>query len=438
MAFQSEIPARFAVGFVERGDADRLELTDPAERGAGRLILIVRRHKSRISSEWYVQWYRSGTKISTKLGAYPEKSLAVARREFRDVYAPQILKGIDPTGPRAWTRNSDGSLQALFEGYVASLKAQGKVGASRAWYMLLYPTSGAAFHLGGSRLAKDIKPEDITPLLGKIHARGKVVQANNMRAWIRDAFEWGLKAPNNYTLGEAGMNFQLTHNPAARIPTDKAAWRTRDRALSHDEFKAFWMWLEGRKGSLRYKSARALQIVMATGQRPSEILRLTRQSFNREEGTVEWPVTKNGRPHCIPLPRRALDILNEITPNEHGIFFSATFTPDSNSRTHVCETLVNKYVREEDVPHFTARDLRRTWKTLAGEAGLSKEIRDRLQNHSLQDISAKHYDRWTYLPEKRAAMEVWGAFMDEILSGELQGGTAETRSCPSLVDASES
>jgi hypothetical protein len=47
----------------------------------------------------------------------------------------------------------------------------------------------------------------------------------------------------------------------------------------------------------------------------------------------------------------------------------------------------------EVIPVVTNRDLRRTWKTLAGQAGLSKEIRDRLQNHTLQDVSSKGDDR---------------------------------------------
>jgi hypothetical protein len=33
-----------------------------------------------------------------------------------------------------------------------------------------------------------------------------------------------------------------------------------------------------------------------------------------------------------------------------------------------------------------------------GEAGGSKEISDRLQNHTLQDVSSKHYDLWSYMP----------------------------------------
>ena len=72
--------------------------------------------------------------------------------------------------------------------------------------------------------------------------------------------------------------------------------------------------------------------------------------------------------------------------------------------------------RQRDViPLVTNGDLRRTWKTLAGKAGVSKEIRDRIQNHALQDVSSKSYDRWTCLPEKRAATEQWNAFVTSLL-----------------------
>jgi integrase len=70
----------------------------------------------------------------------------------------------------------------------------------------------------------------------------------------------------------------------------------------------------------------------------------------------------------------------------------------------------------EVIPVVTNRDLRRTWKTLAGQAGISKEIRDRIQNHTLQDVSSKSYDRWNYMPEKRAAMKKWNSFVKAMLT----------------------
>ena len=70
----------------------------------------------------------------------------------------------------------------------------------------------------------------------------------------------------------------------------------------------------------------------------------------------------------------------------------------------------------EVIPLVTNRDLRRTWKTLAGKAGLSKEIRDRIQNHALHDVSSRSYDRWTYLPEKRAGMTKWDRYIRALLA----------------------
>jgi hypothetical protein len=78
--------------------------------------------------------------------------------------------------------------------------------------------------------------------------------------------------------------------------------------------------------------------------------------------------------------------------------------------------IVRRYVTETGARPFEARDIRRTWKTLAGAAGIFKETRDRLQNHALRDVSARHYDRWDYMPEKREAMRVWSQFLDQILT----------------------
>ena len=53
-----------------------------------------------------------------------------------------------------------------------------------------------------------------------------------------------------------------------------------------------------------------------------------------------------------------------------------------------------------------------------GESGLSKAIRDRLQGHALQDVSSKSYDRYSYLPEKREAVSVWDAFLQDVIAGK--------------------
>ena len=59
--------------------------------------------------------------------------------------------------------------------------------------------------------------------------------------------------------------------------------------------------------------------------------------------------------------------------------------------------------------------MRRTFKTLAGKAGLTQEIRDRLQNHARFDVSSRHYDRYSYMDEKREAMDIWDKFVRDMI-----------------------
>ena len=115
------------------------------------------------------------------------------------------------------------------------------------------------------------------------------------------------------------------------------------------------------------------------------------------------------------MPALAAVLIELIIPNQFGWYFPSAKDP---SKPVSAGTLYSFMWRQRDrnvIPLVTNRDLRRTWKTLAGKAGLSKEIRDRIQNHALQDVSSKSYDRWSYLPEKREGMERWNVFVAELL-----------------------
>jgi len=78
--------------------------------------------------------------------------------------------------------------------------------------------------------------------------------------------------------------------------------------------------------------------------------------------------------------------------------------------------VIKDFCKQKNISKFIARDIRRTFKTLAGKAGISKELRDRLQNHALKDVSTKHYDRYDYLAEKRQGMKVWNDYLDLIIN----------------------
>lgn len=117
----------------------------------------------------------------------------------------------------------------------------------------------------------------------------------------------------------------------------------------------------------------------------------------------------------MPVPSLAAELLDSIKPNEYGWLFPSAMDPSKPVSHGTLYSFMWRQRERNVIPVVTNRDLRRTWKTLAGKAGVSKGIRDRIQNHALQDVSSKSYDRWNYMPEKRAGMARWDRFVRALL-----------------------
>ncbi len=381
-------------------------LSDGEGRGTGRLVLFLRPMPKRVLAEWMAQQWRDGRRTKSKIGSYPALSLADARAIFQRNFAEVILKGksIKFAGD---TR--PGTVADLFEAYVQSLKGDNK----SSWSNIEYCLAKVADILGRNTLARDISPDDVLGVLRPIYERGKRAMADHVRSYIRSAYAWGLKSELDYR-STSPRRFKLTNNPAADIPTERKVVGTR--WLDEDEFLQLYQWLECPDTPVHPPYTRAVRILMLTGQRVEEIAALHIDQWDAEERIIDWSKTKNGKPHAIPVPLIAARLIELIVPNEFGWFFPSAKDP---SKPVSAGTLYSFMWRQRDrgvIPMVTNRDLRRTWKTLAGKSGVSKEIRDRLQNHTLQDVSSKSYDRWTYMPEKRAGMEKWDKFVTNLLS----------------------
>ena len=384
----------------------QLSLVDGEGHGTGRLVLVMKPMPTRVTADWMAQQWRDEKRLKKKLGSYPSMPLSKAREIFNRDFAELIQKGrsIKIAGD---TR--PGTVADLFEAYVAYLKGGGK----SSWKEAEKGLNKIADTLGRNRPARDIEPDEIIAIIRPIYERGKRSMADHVRSYIRSAFSWGLKSEHDYR-STAARRFRLTYNPAAGIPTEPKTIGTR--WLSEEEFVRLYRWLECPDTPVHPSYARAVQIIMLTGQRVEEIARLHVDQWDAKERIIDWTKTKNLQPHAVPVPSLAAELIESIIPNEHGWFFPSAKDP-SKPVSH--GTLYSFIWRQRDrgvIPHATNRDLRRTFKTLAGKAGVPKEIRDRLQNHALQDVSSKHYDRWNYMVEKRAGMAKWDKFVRAMLA----------------------
>jgi integrase-like protein len=241
-----------------------------------------------------------------------------------------------------------------------------------------------------------------------------------VKAYLSAAFRYGLRSEHDYTRRDAGARWGLTANPIAAIAVAQGLVNPRNRFLSPAEFRTFWTWLEAY--DVASSLAPAMRLMPATGQRSEEILKISATTY---ESTLEmhyWPKTKNGLPHAIPLPRQAVAILAGLSPNAHGLFFAYQFDPAKPAGAQGLRHVVHRFLKKHpEIPAFVPRDCRRTFKTLAATRGMSKDLRDKLQNHAKKsDVSSRHYDRYDYLTERRAAMAKWEAYLGLVLAGEIK------------------
>ena len=250
--------------------------------------------------------------------------------------------------------------------------------------------------------------------------RGANTQSNRVRSYLMAAFNYGLAHDNDPANYIGNAKFGLSFNPVSAIPKQKAAEKVGEHFLTIHEVKQLLSDLENE--FIRFNMGAHIRNLIGLcfytgGQRPYELASSRWSSVNFESKTllITADISKNKRPHLIPLTVSAMAILASQQANSSSDFiFPHRFSTEQHINLDSLSKAISRYHDESDIRSFIPRDIRRTCKTLMGGLGISKSIRDRLQNHALQDVSSKHYDRYEYMPEKLRALEVWERELNNI------------------------
>lgn len=407
--------------------------SEHAPKGEGRLIVRVQPSGLK---ECFYRYRVNGLDRTVALGRYDAlgrngKTLAEIRATAKKYRRLQSETGDVKEHLRAERRRREvearqGSFKQLLDAYVESLRAAGKPsatqakGAFRRYVLHPFPSLGTA-------KASEIEPADIQRVLARMVKAGITRQVNVLRAYLHAAFAFGGKADHDpRTVAHEGVLFALKANPVTLVPRIAAYEKVGDRTLTVDELREFWTDLEKlprvQRCSLRFNLALG-------GQRVTQLLRVDWPAFDFEANTVLLRDTKGrggARDHLVPLTAFALEQLKPLRelngkPDDEGKT-PPPFAADGK-RGMVLETL-SVAVREvsgtlkkkHKIPTFQLRDLRRTCETMLAEIGVSREIRAHLLSHGRSaGVQEKHYDRYSYLPEKRAALERWAERLKQIL-----------------------
>ncbi len=228
-------------------------------------------------------------------------------------------------------------------------------------------------------------------------------------------FKYGLDFDNSVEGITRGVQFFIEYNPVSTIVKPQKKEKVGDRVLSLKEVNQFWEVIGQSKMVITRINVFKLMIIL--GSRVEAIAGMKWSELDWDEQLFYLPQkrSKNENDHIIPLPALALQTL-KATPRLHPIYVFPGLNGQEPLKSDGFSKAITRLCQSTGMEKFTPRDLRRTFKTLTGKAGLSKDIRDRLQYHSLSDVSSKHYDKYDYLPEKRKAMEVWNDYLTNIIT----------------------
>lgn len=342
---------------------------------------------------WVMVYRFQGKPRYATLGTYPELSVAQAHEAHRKALA-ELEQGIDPGAKVVQERQEERhapTVAALAAEYLEKWVKPRNRAAPEVERIL----NKEVLPKWGTRKAREITRRDVIALLDSIVERGPIM-ANQTLAVIRKMF--------NFAVDRA----ILESSPCLRVKAP-GLLSQRERVLSDEEIKALWTGLA--KAAMAPGTRLALKLQLATAQRKGEValLRWEQVDWNAATWTIPGETAKNGKAHCVPLSALALDLLKQAKELAAGSVWVFP-GPRGNGTAPIGATTADHAMRKAlpvlGLADVTPHDLRRTAASHMTALGIPRLVVAKILNHTDRSVTAI-YDRHSYDPEKRDALEQW-------------------------------
>ena len=337
------------------------------------------------SRQWIVDFRNpAGQPKRVTIGRVDTISLDDARKHARKVLA-EVQLGADPHAAKAEAKAKAAiTLKSTIELYLPKAEERQK---PRSYLETRRHLNGHWSPLHDRPLHK-LKLVDVAERLDAITVSSGKIAANRARSALSALFSFAIQRG----LAEA--------NPV--IASAKATEETsRSHLLTDDELVAIW------KACRDDHHGRAVRLLILTAQRRDEVGGMCWSEIDRAEAswTIAAARMKNSRLHLVPLAREAMNILAAITPLE-GRDFVFGLRKGPFSGWSKCKRELDK---RAGVTDWRLHDLRRTVATRLADTGTLPHVVEAILSHVSGHKAgvAGIYNRASYLPEKRAALDGW-------------------------------
>jgi integrase len=257
---------------------------------------------------------------------------------------------------------------------------------------------------------------------------GAPVTANRTFAVLKALFRWAQRE-NRLADGKRGEDI---------TDWQRSGEEKRKRFLTEDEIRAFWQ----ATGEIGYPAGTALQVILLTGCRKSEVSDMNRSELDPD--LKRWTIpggrtgrVKNREEHTLPILPNVRALLQSIPHNgkflfsyDAGLSPMKSFTaPHANVLKRMEALLEITYIDNPEAPWpirpWTPHDLRHTFSTHNNERDpTSENAVEAVINHKKKGM-AGGYNHAEYKPLKYNLLEAWEADVRRILAGKPrpQNGT---------------
>jgi integrase len=345
----------------------------------------------------FIVLYRTGGAGSKlrkyTIGPYGRVTLHQARVAAQKVFSAK-LDGRDPAAEKrqAKRRVVADRVEDLLETFITQRLSQNRSGGEIARLLrreVGKPWAGKSIHT--------ISKRDVVEVVSAIEQRGAPVAANKTLKSIKTFLRW--------CVGRA----ILDQSPAEGVPLP-AKEVARDRVLDDKELGRIIP--AARKMGGPYGGI--VELLALTGQRREEVARLTWEELDLAQRvwTIPKSRSKNAKSHVVHLSDQSVAVLKRADRQGALVFSPLGAKPFRNFGR--AKRLLDQ---RSGVTGWRLHDLRRTCVSGMARLGVAPHVADKILNHQSGTISgvAAIYQRHEFLAERRAALDLWGAHVGQIL-----------------------
>ena len=353
-----------------------------------------------------------GKNRTFSVGVYPEISLATAREKSLKV-RELLREGVDPNTHKRETkkelsREASNTFELIAREWFESKKVEWTESHAQT---VIGRLEKDVFPVIGNIPIKDLTHEHLLDTAKTIQQRGANELAKRIIQMSVHIFQYAIIAGHTDKNIAGDLKGLVKSKPKKHYA-----------AIESKDLPDFLKVLRSNQARLFYQTQLAVELLMLTFVRTSELIKAEWDEFDFEEKVWLIPAKrmKMNKDHLVPLSSQSIEILNKL--RELHTHPEYVFPSQINRNNHMSNnTILMALKRMGYKGKMTGHGFRSlAMSTIMERLGYRHEVPDLQLAHAKRGDVARAYDRAKFMDERTLMMQDWADYLDNIYkTGEV-------------------